>query len=323
MGSKFKITLFTQLLFLTLIIVIFVIYILPIILYKEIEELSLIEKFEKDYSFVYSNDLPLTDVIVLDNVLIGISPDVDTYIPQQIIIPQGVTSIKDNAFENFYGLIGVTFCDTLENVGKNAFLNCVNLQYIDTNENLKTIDDYAFYNIELDKINLPSSLKYLGVSSLNLIHISTVQLQDNVQLGSNCLNFTDYYPYGQDEEVIVNNLYIRSPQNINGNYVIPEGITSVEDNAFYFRENLQSIEIPDGVLYIAPRAFMGCKNLIEVTFPDSLIAIDSYAFYNCTSLTNVKFNEGLKIIGYESFANCNLLNVELPSTIVEINDNSF
>ncbi|MBR6466445.1 MAG: leucine-rich repeat domain-containing protein [Bacteroidales bacterium] len=60
--------------------------------------------------------------------------------------------------------------------------------------------------------------------------------------------------------------------------------------------------IPDGVEQIAEDAFSAQPYIEEIVFPDSTIAIEKRAFANCSSLREVYLGKGLKKIGIESFA---------------------
>ena len=51
-----------------------------------------------------------------------------------------------------------------------------------------------------------------------------------------------------------------------GDYVIPEGVTSIGDYAFQDYTSLTSIEIPDGVTSIGQEAFYGCKSLKTINY---------------------------------------------------------
>lgn len=53
---------------------------------------------------------------------------------------------------------------------------------------------------------------------------------------------------------------------------------------------LTSITIPNGVTSIGNNAFDGCSGLTSVTIPDSVTIIGYCAFYDCNSLTSINFN---------------------------------
>ena len=52
--------------------------------------------------------------------------------------------------------------------------------------------------------------------------------------------------------------------------VIPDGITTIGDKAFYNNQHLVSIVIPDSVSRIKSTAFAYCTRLTSVTIPDSV-----------------------------------------------------
>ena len=63
-----------------------------------------------------------------------------------------------------------------------------------------------------------------------------------------------------------------------GDVVIPEGVTSIGDWAFYECSSLTSVTIPDGVTSIEDDAFRYCENLTSVTISDSVTSIGDWAF---------------------------------------------
>lgn len=75
--------------------------------------------------------------------------------------------------------------------------------------------------------------------------------------------------------------------------VIPDGVTSIVDNAFYNCSSLTSVTIGDGVTSISYQAFIGCSSLTSITIPDSVTSISNSAFSGCSSLTDITF-EGTK-----------------------------
>ena len=47
---------------------------------------------------------------------------------------------------------------------------------------------------------------------------------------------------------------------------IPEGVTSIGDNAFYYCTGITSIDLPDSVTNIGAMAFYGCSSLTTVNY---------------------------------------------------------
>ncbi|MEE1136968.1 MAG: leucine-rich repeat domain-containing protein [Acutalibacteraceae bacterium] len=116
--------------------------------------------------------------------------------------------------------------------------------------------------------------------------------------------------------------------------IIPEGITAIGKNAFYYdvdKDNktplsdiIEKIIIPDGVVSIGESAFNRCKKLKEINIPDSVISIDDYAFSHCESLKEIFIPDSVKTIGGYVFSYCySLEKVKLPKGIKEIPNHMF
>ncbi len=86
-------------------------------------------------------------------------------------------------------------------------------------------------------------------------------------------------------------------------YVIPEDVTTIGENAFYYCSGLTSITIPNSVTSIGSYAFYGCSGLTSITIPNSVTSIGNSAFYGCSGLTSVTIPQGVtefcnnKVIG--------------------------
>jgi hypothetical protein len=111
--------------------------------------------------------------------------------------------------------------------------------------------------------------------------------------------------------------------------VIPEGVTTIDRQAFNNCEQLaqvtlpstlKSIEagafpgtalkavvIPRGVTEIGESTFRGCTSLASVTIPNSVTKINDSAFYGCTSLASVTIPNSVTMIGGFAFSDCTSL----------------
>lgn len=71
---------------------------------------------------------------------------------------------------------------------------------------------------------------------------------------------------------------------------LPDGLTSLGDNAFYGCTGLTSIAIPNTVTNIGNGTFSGCRHLQSVTIPNSVTSIGDFAFYNCDIIKILSIN---------------------------------
>jgi len=102
---------------------------------------------------------------------------------------------------------------------------------------------------------------------------------------------------------------IQCPCGIKGNYVIPDGVTTIEDGAFLVCAGLTSVTIPNSVTSIGGGAFAGCTGLTSVTIPNSVTKIEIDAFRDCSVLTNVTIGNSITTIGTNAFFRCTGLTI--------------
>ena len=81
-----------------------------------------------------------------------------------------------------------------------------------------------------------------------------------------------------------------------GDVIIPEGITSIWEYAFFRCSSLTSIKIPSSVTSIGDYAFYGCSNLTNIEIPDGVMSIGDGAFRGCDSL-NYTIEDNFKYLG--------------------------
>ena len=99
---------------------------------------------------------------------------------------------------------------------------------------------------------------------------------------------------------------------------IPEGVTSLDSNAFYGCTGLTSVglpgsgcsvELPNSLTKVSYSAFEKCSSLASVVIPRNVADIYSSAFEDCSQLAHVRFEENscLEDIYEDVFANCSML----------------
>ena len=89
--------------------------------------------------------------------------------------------------------------------------------------------------------------------------------------------------------------------------IIPDGVASIENYAFYSCSGLTSVTIPGSVTSIGFQAFHGCSGLASVTIEDGVTSIGDSAFGACSGLTSVTIPNSVTNLSSYAFDGCGKL----------------
>jgi hypothetical protein len=103
---------------------------------------------------------------------------------------------------------------------------------------------------------------------------------------------------------------------------LPDSVTEIGSYSFYNNPLLTSINIPSTVTSIGEWTFYGTA-LTSVTIPDSVTSLGDGAFSDITTLTSVNIGNGLIIIPEYAFYNTRIVNVTIPNSVQVIYDSAF
>ncbi|MBQ2999200.1 MAG: leucine-rich repeat protein [Clostridia bacterium] len=271
---------------------------------------------------------------------------------EEIVIPDYVTSIEDQAFENCSNVTSVTLGIGLTSIGQYSFGNCIGLTSIAIPNNVKNVGFNAFYCCSsLAEISIPDSV--LGIQSDAFY--GTAYLNDET-------NWVGGVLYIGNHLIRVNYTTLSNATTIN----IKSGTKTIANSAFQNLRKLTSITIPDGVTSIGSGAFSGCTSLTAITIPDSVTSIGNgilsntgyrfdtvtyignhliqaseslsgaytiksgtktiadNAFSYCERLTGITIPASVTSIGNAAFLNCNsLTTITLPESVTSIGNQAF
>ena len=264
----------------------------------------------KDGKTMYMALLTLTEINVPNGVVSIIGDGLSGSSATKIILPDTVSS-------NFGGAVfnGMNKLTTIELSGTSKNLKLVdgNLYSYDGKRFIKYMGSSKNFTVpegvetllngcitkSMTTLNLPSTLKVIegrsltGMSGVKLLNIPasvttmyTYSFHDNTKLRVAEGNAT----YKSIDDVLILNKagtkVIMASRNAT-TYNIPNTVTEIGQNAFYYCNKMTSINIPDSVTTIGAKAFYRCSSLKEITIPQSVTSIGANAFEYCENLTAI------------------------------------
>ncbi len=262
----------------------------------------------------------------------------------EMVLPDTLVSIHDNAFSECYELTGVVIPDSVTTIGESAFSLCYNLSSVTIGSGVTKIGEWAFSSCEkLTEIVIPDSvvdlgnLAFSGCYGLKNVHIGSGVTRIGQSTFSECTSL-ETVTIAEDSAMKDICSYAFSGCTGLTQFAIPDRVTSVEMNAFSRCTGLKSLTIGKALQNIASSAFTDCNIESITVHPENrycsfengiLYCADQrdicyvmesvtdvqvsakvwhlgYAFTGKTNLASVTFEEGCELssIGYDAFAGC-------------------
>ena len=255
------------------------------------------EKVTKIGSSAFSGTL-LSGALIIPNdvTVIGDSAFANTNI-SSLQLPHNLRTLGDSAFVTCGSLAGtLSLPESLERIGSNCFEGCSMLTGnlvlphklsviqewcfcgcsgftgdLIIPDGVTEIKTYAFANCNGFKgaLTLPKGLKYLYNSAFsNCYFQGELVIPSQIQnIPSSCFWCCDFsnIVFAENSELI-----------------------KIESHAFYYNSRLcEPIVLPEGVITIESEAFYNCSTLPAIVLPKSLTVIGQSAFYNCYNLSSI------------------------------------
>ena len=174
-----------------------------------------------------------------------------------ITIPNSIINIEDGAFWGCSSLTSITIPNGVINIGLDAFWGCAELTTITIPNSVITIGHGAFNGCaKLVSIAIPASVSSIGdyafyycysLSAINVAADNSIYCSKNGVLFTKDMTKMVAYPGGKQ-----------------GDYKIPNSVTSIEVGTFFECRALTAITIPNTISSIGSSAFTNCKGLVSV-----------------------------------------------------------
>ena len=306
--------------------------------------------------------LPVT--CIADNAFnprVGSSRFIFNRVTTGIVLPKGLKSIGQRAFNQLTELKEIVIPDTVTEIGTDAFARCFNLTNVKLPRNLKEIPVRCFLDTKLSSVVLPDTLEIIGAGAfaVNLVgqygyegsELSSVVIPASVNYigadafkqceklkdisfvdpynlewsGSYAFSKTAWYEAQADGLIILGDILCEYKGTMPENYelTIPSTIKAIVGNAFSYQINLRKVTIPTGVRLIGDIIFGGCSGLEEVSLPSDLKSLPAGTFGSTTSLKSVSLPDGLTEIERAAFSGSGLESIVIPSSVKTIGDLAF
>ncbi len=199
-----------------------------------------------------------------------------------IYIPDSITSIEDNAFNNCKNLTNVIIGNGVTHIAQQAFYGCSSLQTVRIGENVVSIGAHAFYSCEsLTEIIIPDSVKTIENGAF-----SYCDNLEKIVIGKGLTDFNIYYALSYCNKLVEidvskenllytsidGNLYDKDCKTLikyssgkrNISFVIPEGVETIRSDAFQDCSNLLSVTIPSTVNHLPSNVLGKFDKLVEI-----------------------------------------------------------
>lgn len=273
---------------------------------------------------------------------------------KKLVLPESITTIADDYFQNAKYLEEIVISSKTESIGDSAFdgsgLKKITYNGYVSDEaetlktsvfpaTLKTIGKYAFMGTQLEKVIIPETLN--GVEFNSKGNVSSYSIKDGAFSASalksvviegaetyfamnssgkdgvfaNCVQLTDVKFMAETAQYGKNLFYGCTALT---SVQLPSKATALGEYMFVECTALTSITIPESVTTLGYSVFRG-SGIKEIEIPAGIEAIPNWTFMDCANLTKVVFHEGLTSIGSHAFENCTALEkVELPEGLTQL-----
>ena len=249
---------------------------------------------------------------------------------ESITLGSGVTTIGEYAFANNKSFTSFTLPSSVANIGGNAFANCYRLAEVYNKSTLEIVpkgEDNGRIGYYAKNVYTEEGGSWLTDTEDGFRFLYDGEAGYLIAYLGNATELTLPDGFTAYDGTVVTEYQIAHHAFLSGDLtsvIIPDSVTSIEDNAFYGCESLASVAIGNGVTSIGNYAFYGCESLASVAIGSGVTSIGEWAFYGCDSLASIVIPAGVESIGVNAFYfSHSLVSVTIEGTNVELGKNAF
>jgi hypothetical protein len=207
---------------------------------------------------------------------------------QSVVLPNTMQILDEFAFSGSEELIRINFPEGLTEIRESAFDCAVSLMEVILPNSLQYIGKHAFRETGIIDIIIPNGVTTIGEGAFRLNeHLVSVTIGSGVQTIANYA-FTDSDKL--HEVIFVNNNSLKTIGHNAFSYtalrdmVMPNSVTTIGNRAFFECHDLTTITLSNNLVKIGSEAFMDCISLMSIRIPISVEEIEPFAFENCRNL---------------------------------------
>lgn len=190
-----------------------------------------------------------------------------------------VTKIGQNAFRENNNIFKVEISDNIERIDNYAFNSVNSMETLVIGKNVISIGSYIFWHCNnLKSVTLKNNIDNWGLTSFGAC---AKWIEINIDNTSTLYKVEENILYSADGKSIK-----LCPRGRAGDFIIPEIVEIIEQNAFAYTYSLSSVVITDNVKQINTNAF------------------------NSSYIENIVIGENIENIGIGAFNNCIKLKIE-------------
>lgn len=250
-------------------------------------------------------------------------PDCFTWV-EEVVIPEGVTSIGIQAFYNFPSLTDLQLPDSLTEIGANAFAYSHNLGHLVLPAGVTTVGSGAFAGCRLKIVSLKGEMPETvgeGAFPEGVVFDTYNPLAVGESFASGDFTFRVTAQGSQPQAAVTgwsgSGTELTLPEEVYTSG-ITYAVTSVGDHAFQ-GSGITRLVVATSVQTIGEGAFQNCTQLSSVDFQrfyydPQLSRVEKDAFRGCTALTRITLPERTAFVDQGAFADTGLTEASFELT---------